>query len=140
MPSGPAMSAAKIEPSMVAVLGVWVGIRTLGSGAGDASSDVPRIVVLPLENLSASEEQYFADGMTEEITSRLAGVSGLRIISRQTAIQYKGSTKTAQEIGEELGVDYVLDGTVRTDRTPDGGGQVRITPQLIRASDDTHLW
>ncbi|MCH7716715.1 MAG: tetratricopeptide repeat protein, partial [Gemmatimonadetes bacterium] len=124
--------------ALVAVLGVWLGIRALGSG--DASSDVPRIVVLPLENLSASEEQYFADGMTEEITSRLAGISGLRIISRQTAIQYKGSTKTAQEIAEELDVDYVLEGTVRTDRTSDGGGQVRITPQLIRASDDTHLW
>ncbi len=124
--------------TLVAVLGVWLGVRALAPS--DASGDVPRIVVLPLENLSASEEQYFADGMTEEITSRLAGISGLRIISRQTAIQYKGSTKTAQEIAEELDVDYVLEGTVRTDRTADGGGQVRITPQLIRASDDTHLW
>ena len=124
--------------ALVAVLGVWLGIRALGSG--DASSDVPIIVVLPLENLSASEEEFFADGMTEAITSRLVGVSGLLIISRQTAIQYKGSPKTAQEIAEELGVDYVLEGTVMTDRTSDGGGQVRITPQLIRASDDTHLW
>jgi len=126
--------------AMVAVLGVWLGIRTLGSGAGDASSELPRIVVLPLENLSSSEEDFFADGMTEEITSRLAGISGLLVISRQTAVQYKGSTKTAQEIAEELDVAYVLEGTVRTDRSLDGGGQVRITPQLIRASDDTHLW
>ena len=124
--------------ALAVILGVWLGVRTLGSG--DVSSDVPRIVVLPLDNLSGAEEDYFADGMTEEITSRLAGISGLLVLSRQTAVQYKGSTKTAQEIAEELDVDYVLEGTVRTDRTLDGGGQVRITPQLIRASDDTHLW
>ena len=124
--------------ALAVILGVWLGVRTLGSG--DVSSDVPRIVVLPLDNLSGAEEDYFADGMTEEITSRLAGISGLRVLARQTAIQYKGSTKTAREIAEELDVDYVLEGTVRTDRAADGTGQVRITPQLIRASDDTHLW
>ena len=123
--------------ALVAV-GIWLGVRTLAPA--DASGKVPRIVVLPLENLSAAEDEYFADGMTEAITSRLAGVSGLRIISRQTAIQYKRSPKTAREIAEELDVDYVLEGTVMTDRTSDEGGQVRITPQLIRASDDTHLW
>jgi eukaryotic-like serine/threonine-protein kinase len=124
--------------ALAVILVAWFGVRTLGSG--DVTGEVPRIVVLPLENLSATEDEFLADGMTEEITSRLAGISGLRVLARQTAIQYKGSSKTAREIAEELDVDYVLEGTVRTDRTSDGGGQVRITPQLIRASDETHLW
>ncbi len=111
-----------------------------GERAPRADSDIPRLVVLPMENLGGAEDDYFADGMTDEITSRLAGVSGLRVIARQTAIQYAGSPLSAREIAEELDVDYVLEGTVRTDRAPDGSGQVRITPQLIRASDETHLW
>ena len=124
---------------LAVVAGVFGIVRTSGL-ASTAASDVPRLVVLPLVNLSSAEEEYFADGMTEEITSRLAGISGLRVIARQTAIQYKGSTRSAREIAEELDVDYVLEGTVRTDRAPDGSGQVRITPQLIRASDESHLW
>ncbi len=123
---------------VVLVVAVLVIVRT--TGPASTAGDIPRLVVLPLENLSAAEEEYFADGMTEEITARLAGISGLRVIARQTAIQYKGSTKSAKEIGEELDVDYVLEGTVRTDRGPDGTGQVRITPQLIRTSDESHLW
>ena len=58
----------------------------------------------------------------------------------QTAIQYEGSPLSVREIADELDVDYVLKGTVRTDRTPDGSNQVRISPQLIRASDETHVW
>jgi TolB-like protein/Flp pilus assembly protein TadD len=96
--------------------------------------------VLPFANLGSPDDEYFADGMTEEITSKLAGISGLRVIARQTAIQYKGSRKSAREIAEALDVDYVLEGTVRTDRASDGTGQMRITPQLIRASDESHLW
>ena len=122
----------------VLVAGVLTILRT--TGPASMTDDIPRLVVLPLQNLSAAEEEYFAVGMTEEITARLAGISGLRVIARQTAIQYKGSTKSVREIGEELDVDYVLEGTVRTDRRPDGTGQVRITPQLIRVSDESHLW
>jgi non-specific serine/threonine protein kinase len=105
-----------------------------------SESDVKRIVVLPFENLGAPDEAYFADGMTEEITSRLAVVSGLGVISRTSAVRYADTTKTLQEIGEELGVGYVLEGTVRWDREAEGQGRVRITPQLIRVRDDTHLW
>lgn len=110
------------------------------SDAAPVSSDLPRIVVLPLANLSGAEEDYFAEGMTEEITSRLAGISGLRVIARQTAIRYEGTTKSAREIGDELDVDYVLQGTVRTDRTSDGRGELRITPQLIRTADESPVW
>jgi TolB-like protein/Flp pilus assembly protein TadD len=98
------------------------------------------LVVLPFENLGAPEDAYFAAGMTEEITSRLARVSGLGVTSRTTATQYDRVGKTVKEIGEDLGVGFVLEGTVRWDRRAEGAGRVRITPQLIRVADDTHLW
>ncbi len=98
------------------------------------------LVVLPFQNLGPSEVEYFADGVTEEITSRLASLRDLGVISRTSAIQYKGAGKSIKEIGDELGVDYVLEGTVRWDRPGDGESRVRVTPQLIRVSDDTHLW
>lgn len=97
-------------------------------------------VVLPFENLGPTDQAYFAAGMTEEITSRLAAVSGLGVISRTSATQYDRTGKTVKEIGEDLGVDYVLEGTVRWAKDDTGAGRVRITPQLIRVSDDTNVW
>jgi eukaryotic-like serine/threonine-protein kinase len=100
----------------------------------------PTIAILPFDNVGIAENEYFADGITEEMTSRLAEVSGLRVTSRTSAVQYKGSGKSIRDIGRELQVEYVLEGTVRTDRASDGSGQVRVTPQLIRVADDSHLW
>ncbi len=99
-----------------------------------------RIVVLPFENLGAAEDAYFAAGVTEEITSRLAAVGDLGVISRSSALQYAKAGKNLRQIGQELGVDYVLEGTVRWDRRAGGASRVRVTPQLIRVADDTHLW
>jgi TolB-like protein/Flp pilus assembly protein TadD len=99
-----------------------------------------RLVVLPFENLGSAEDVYFAAGMTEEITGRLARVAGLGVISRTSAVQYAQSGRTMKQIGEELGVGYVLEGTVRWDRGPAGAERVRISSQLIRVADDTHLW
>jgi len=101
---------------------------------------LPRIVVLPFENLGSPDDEYFADGITEEITSRLAAVSGLQVISRTSAMHYKGRSLPLKQIGEELDVGYVLEGTIRWDRSGGGYGRVRITPQLIRVEDDSHLW
>jgi len=98
------------------------------------------LVVLPFENLGPPGDEYFADGITEEITSRLAALHGLGVISRTSAKQYKKTDMTTQQIGKELGADYVLEGAVRWDRSAEGNGRVRVTPQLIRVSDDTHLW
>jgi serine/threonine protein kinase/Tfp pilus assembly protein PilF len=98
------------------------------------------LVVLPFENLGPPGDEYFADGITEEITSRLAALQGLAVISRTSAKQYKKTDMTTQQIGDELGADYVLEGAVRWDRAAGGNGRVRVTPQLIRVSDDTHLW
>jgi serine/threonine-protein kinase len=98
------------------------------------------LAVLPFKNMGAAGDQYFADGLTEEITSRLASVSELGVVSRTSADQYKGSSKSLRQIGQELGVGYVLEGSVRWEKSPDGSSRVRVTPQLIRVTDDRHLW
>jgi serine/threonine protein kinase/Flp pilus assembly protein TadD len=95
------------------------------------------LAVLPFDNLGAPEDEYFADGITEEITTHLAKLSGLGVISRTSAMQYKKTTKSLREIASELNVDYILEGTIRWDKS---GNKVRINPQLIKVTDDTHLW
>jgi TolB-like protein/DNA-binding winged helix-turn-helix (wHTH) protein/Tfp pilus assembly protein PilF len=94
--------------------------------------------VLPFENLSGDPAQeYFSDGLTEEMISRLGQMDPQRlgVIARTSAIQYKGTKKGIDQIGRELGVDYVLEGTVRR-----AGNRVRVGAQLIQVSDQTHLW
>ena len=98
------------------------------------------LVVLPFENLGASEDEYFADGITDEITNRLSALQGLDVISRNSAVQYKRTEKTITQIRDELSVDYVVTGTIRWDRSVGEKGRVRVSPKLIRASDDTQLW
>ncbi len=97
------------------------------------------LAVLPLENLGDPEDEYFADGITEEITTNLAKLSGLGVISRTSSMQYKNSNKNLKQIGKELKVDFILEGTIRWDKSSPEN-RVRINPQLIRVSDDMHLW
>ena len=123
--------------------GTWLALRpgpTRSEGAGVGPRAARASSCFPFENLGTQEDAYFAAGMTEEITSRLAGVQALAVTSRTTAMEYDRAGKTLKKVGADLGVDYVLEGTVRWDRTQAGSGRVRITPQLIRVSDDTHLW
>ncbi|HYJ79038.1 MAG TPA: hypothetical protein VEW03_05530, partial [Longimicrobiaceae bacterium] len=94
------------------------------------------IAVLPFVNMSAdAENEYFSDGITEDILTRLSKVSGLRVISRTSVIGYKNTTKTVPQIATELGVAHVLEGSVRR-----AGNRVRISVQLIDAATDEHLW
>jgi DNA-binding winged helix-turn-helix (wHTH) protein/TolB-like protein len=113
-----------------------------GPGPGPRASAVgpSRIVVLPFKNLGGVEDAYFTAGMTEEITSRLAAAPDLRVTSRTTADRYERSGKTASQIGAALAVDYLLEGFVRWDRSADAAGSLRVTAQLVRVADDTHLW
>jgi TolB-like protein/Tfp pilus assembly protein PilF len=99
-----------------------------------------RLVVLPFDNLGFAEDEYFADGITDAITARLAGIHGLSIISRQSAIQYKKTEKDTRQIANELSVDYILEGTIQRERPSDPTSRVRIIPQLINATEDTHVW
>ncbi|HEU4524017.1 MAG TPA: protein kinase, partial [Gemmatimonadales bacterium] len=98
------------------------------------------LVVLPFKNLGDSADAYFADGLTEELTSRLAGLGGLRVISRTSAEQYRETTRPLKEIGAELGAGYVLEGSVHLDREAAGEGRVRVRPRLIAVADDSQLW
>ncbi|MFB3112312.1 MAG: protein kinase, partial [Gemmatimonadales bacterium] len=123
----------------VVFLAAIVGVISLGTGT-DVSVGPPRLAVLPIENLGAPEDENFADGMTEEIQSRLAEIRGLRVVSRTSAKRFKGSDAPISEIGAALQVEYVLESTVRTDRGPSGSAQVLVTSRLIRTSDDTDLW
>jgi TolB-like protein len=94
------------------------------------------IVVLPFENLSNDPEQeYFADGITDDLTTDLSRISGSFVIARSTAFTYKGKPIGVKQIGHELGVRYVLEGSVRR-----SGDQVRVNVQLIDAESGAHVW
>jgi TolB-like protein/class 3 adenylate cyclase len=98
--------------------------------------DKPSIAVLPFQNMSGDPEQeYFADGMVEEIITALSRIRWLFVIARNSSFTYKGQAVDVKQVGRELGVRYVLEGSVRK-----AGGQVRITAQLIEAETDAHLW
>ena len=103
---------------------------------GAAAASIHSLAVLPLENLSGDKEQeYFAEGMTDALTTDLAQIGSLRVISRTSAMQFKGSRETLPQIGRDLQVEAVVEGTVTR-----GGNRVRVTAQLIEASGDRHLW
>jgi TolB-like protein len=105
-------------------------------GAGETGTELRSIAVLPFVNMSSDEEQeYFADGLTEEILNSLAKTPDLLVTARTTSFGYKGSTLPVPEIATALGVDHILEGSVRR-----GGEKLRITAQLIRAADGFHLW
>lgn len=117
------------------LLGGWFLLRPLLG-----TSSTRRIVVLPFTNLGPTEDEYFADGITEEIAARLAAIDRLRVIGRTSTNRYKRTEKTIPEIGRELGVDYVLEGSVRWEKSPRGPARVRVTPQLVSTKDGMHLW
>jgi TolB-like protein/Tfp pilus assembly protein PilF len=97
---------------------------------------ITALAVLPLRNISGDvEEEYFADGLTEALITDLSKIRALKVISRTSAMQYKGANKSLPQIARELGVDGVIEGSVQR-----SGGRVVITAQLIRAATDTHLW
>jgi eukaryotic-like serine/threonine-protein kinase len=111
------------------------GIRSR-SPAAKHSAQIKSLAVLPLENLSGDpSQQYFADGMTDELITDLAQISGLRVISRTSAMQYKETKKPLPQIGRELNVEGLVEGTVER-----VGDRVRIRAQLIEASTDRHVW
>jgi TolB-like protein/DNA-binding winged helix-turn-helix (wHTH) protein len=114
----------------------YVYLPRAGQRATEFSSAIHSLAVLPLENLSGDKEQeYFADGMTDALITDLAQIGSLRIISRTSAMQFKGSKETLPQIGRDLKVDAIVEGTVT--RSAD---RVRITAQLVEASSDQHLW
>jgi TolB-like protein/class 3 adenylate cyclase len=121
-------------------LGVQTSKGPSNSVAGQTSAlalpDKPSIAVLPFQNMSGDPEQeYFADGIVEDITTALSRFNSLFVIARNSAFTYKGKAIDIKQVGRELGVRYVLEGSVRKSR-----GKVRITGQLIDATNGAHLW
>lgn len=104
------------------------------------AESLPRLVVVAFTNVGSPDDGYFADGITDELNSRLSGLRSLAVLSRSSAKTYRESSQTAQEIGRALGADYVLQGTVRWDRSGEDSTAVRVTPEIIRVADDTQIW
>jgi TolB-like protein/DNA-binding SARP family transcriptional activator/Flp pilus assembly protein TadD len=143
-PSRAAWKRAGVALALVVagvLTGGWFFFRApFGARTAETARAPKRIVVLPFTNLGPAGQEYFADGVTEEITARLAAVGDLRVIGSTSAHVYKGTRKTLQEIGTELGVDYVIEGAVRWQKSTRGPARVRVTPQLVSTRDGMHLW
>src|SRR6202042_422306 len=124
--------------AVLVVVGAVLMLRPRPNAPPQPSTRKALLAVLPFVNLSGNPgEDYLADGMTEEIITQLGGLDPNRLggIARTSSMQYKGASKSAAQVAHELGVDYVLEGSVRWNEQ-----RVRVTAQLIQASDQTHLW
>ncbi|MGO4880814.1 MAG: tetratricopeptide repeat protein [Bryobacteraceae bacterium] len=127
--SGMAVAAALIA-------GLWLNRGRIWTSSLPDSQPIHSLAVLPLQNLSNDPSQeYFTDGMTDELITDLAQLHDLKVVSKTSIMQYKGARKALPEIGRELGVDAVVEGSVLR-----SGSRMRITAQLIRAATDRHLW
>jgi TolB-like protein/DNA-binding SARP family transcriptional activator len=118
---------------------VWRQHGTVVAAEPVAAPAQKMLAVLPFENRGPAADDYFADGLTEAIGLRLGGVRSLGVIAAQSARQYKGTSKSLAQIGRELGVQYVLQGSVWWEKTA-GASRVRVSPTLIRVSDGRQLW
>jgi TolB-like protein/Tfp pilus assembly protein PilF len=122
------------------VLGVLIGLgvlfawrRAAGPGSADAHGPA-RLAVLPFENLSDSADAYFAAGVSDAVRGKLTELSQIQVIARGSSVQYAGTRKTPREIAVELGVPYLLTGTVRWAKNPDGTSRVQVSPELVEVS------
>ena len=133
--------------SLWAAVGAAVAVLTLaGAGLGawwsrrqPTGGAERKIAVLPFENAGSADDEYFAEGMTDEVRSRLSAIHGIRVTARGSSSQYRRSTKTARQIGRELEVQYLLQGTVRWSKA-NGVNRVRVTPELIDVSNEGTRW
>ncbi len=129
---------ASPEPALRRPRREAVAVRTNATGpaVSVATDAIESIAVLPFTDLSPDgDQQYFGDGMAEELISALTGLEGLRVAARTSSFQFKGSQADVREIGRKLGVETVLEGSVRK-----SGARLRITAQLVSARDGFHLW
>jgi TolB-like protein len=130
------VSYQQLAPTSGGRTGQQAALATTASPNAPARPDGVSLAVLPFVNLSGDAgQEFFSDGMTEEITEALAQVPGLRVLGRTSAFEFKGQNKDLRTIGQALGATHLIEGSVRK-----AGNRVRITAQLVRADDDSHLW
>ena len=111
-------------------------VRTRGRSRRRGAPRIPSLAVLPFANLSADKEnEYFSDGLAEDIIDALTQVPGLRVMARTSAFAFRGKEQDVREIGARLNVEHILEGSVRR-----AGNRIRVTAQLVKASDGYHLW
>jgi TolB-like protein/tetratricopeptide (TPR) repeat protein len=130
-------ATALVALALVLAVGlIWLVRGRTTIRPASASGGIRSLAVLPLQNFSGNPEQdYLSDGMTEALIARLSSIHALRVISRTSAMQFKGTRKSVPAIGKELNVDAVIEGSVLR-----SGDKIRVTVQLIRADTDEHLW
>lgn len=127
---------ALVVLAATALFGMDVGGVRSRLTSGGSSGRIASLAVLPLDNFSRDPgQQYFADGMTEDLITEVAQIEGLRVISRTSVMRYRGTTRTVPQIARELGVDAILEGSVQH-----AGDRVRITAQLVSGDRDEHVW
>jgi serine/threonine-protein kinase len=136
-PAEPAPQRRRVSSATVTlVAGLLISLGAVSAwwwmdaGGGRPDAGTPVVAVLPFENLGDSADGYFAEGVADEIRTKLAQVSGLEMIARGSSIEYRGTTMRPTAIARELGADYLLSGTVRWEKST-GGNRVRVTPELV---------
>jgi TolB-like protein len=128
------------------LVGIAIGLGVLfawrrGRAADDAVAGTVRsVAVLPFENLGGAGDEYFSDGITDEVRGKLSSLPGLQVTARSSSAEYKKTHKRPQEVGRELGVDYLLTGTVRWEKGQGGASRVRVSPELIQVSTGATKW
>jgi TolB-like protein/Flp pilus assembly protein TadD len=144
----PVAAKRRLSPTRVVVGSAVTAALVIGAvlllrgqhGAGLTAAGPKRIAVLPFENLGTADDNYFADGITDDVRAKLTNVAGLAVIARTSSKEYKGTKKTPQEIGRELDVAYLLTGTVRFATDADGTRRVQVGPELVVASSAESKW
>ncbi len=140
VPAPPARPARRVPlGALLLALGFALGLGVLfawrrSHGAAEEETGTRRLAVLPFENLGDSSAAYFADGMTDEVRGKLAALPGLEVTASRSASEYKHTSKTLPQIAKELGVDYLLIGKIRWEKTATGTSRVRVSPELVRVS------
>ncbi len=141
------LAAAGLAVAVAAA--IWLGTGADDSGgstvepelvATDAAHPRKLIAVLPLRNLGPAEDEYFAAGITEEIITKLATLPGLDLVSAASMKSPRDAEFGPDDIGEQLGVDFVLSGSIQWTKAADGSSRVKIRPRLVRVADNVHLW
>jgi serine/threonine protein kinase/tetratricopeptide (TPR) repeat protein len=159
-PSGTAASATRVSaaesaprrrrlPLALATMGLGfaVGLGVLFAWRHSHGGETPsggagarRVAVLPFENLGSAQDEYFADGVTDAVRGKLTGLPGLEVIASNSSSEYKKTSKTPQQIAQELGVQYLVVGKVRWEKNAGGQSRVQVSPELIQASNGTARW